>query len=143
MCCHLPICFTCEQTEDWTYSFIILYNTLAAEPIIRHSYSFVNDHISSHTKYVMFRLASSRESRPRTNIMIIARRLLQSSGPAKSSLESKIPYDRLKIGVPKETWTNEKRYTAVYTTILYYYVNIFVFQNDNNNSIIKFGMHNT
>lgn len=63
---------------------------------------------------LLFRLASRERRRLRTgfnNVICIAGRhgIGPSADPVKSPTESKVPYNRLKIGVPKETWVDEKR----------------------------------
>lgn len=63
----------------------------------------------------MFRLAS-REHRLRSSWKCAPRRL--KSAVRKS--EPRVPYNELKVGVPKETWSNEKRYerTIIITIII-------------------------
>lgn len=72
------------------------------KPDIRYLFFFLRG------AFAMFRLAS-RERRVRTSVAY-ARRLRSADGKSRTLDPPKVRYDSLKVGVPRETWTDEKRW---------------------------------
>lgn len=72
----------------------------------------------------MFRLVAAGLASRQHSRAIVAAAAAARVSSSSTTAEPKVPYSRLGVGVPKETWSGEKRWTTNYNN------------NNNNNTVI-------